>query len=129
MLRIVLLSLGIVFASCSAAPAGENLAPASADSLIRADASRKNFVLVDVRTPEEFATGHIKGAKLIDFHAPDFQTRLSTLPRDGEILLYCRSGNRSGQALSVMKDMGFTDARHVAGGINAWRVQGLPVDP
>jgi len=129
MLRLAILSVGIVFASCSAAPGNANLAPSSADSLLRADSSKKNFVLVDVRTPQEFGTGHLKGAQLVDFHAPDFQTRMSAIPRDAEILLYCRSGNRSGQALSILKDLGFKDARHVAGGINAWRAQGLPVEP
>jgi len=127
--RLATLALGLLIASCNAAPDRQNLAPVQADSLLRADSLRKNFVLVDVRTPQEFATGHLKGAKLIDFHAPDFQTRMSAIPRNAEILLYCRSGNRSGQALSIMKDLGFTDTRHVAGGINAWRAQGLPVDP
>jgi rhodanese-related sulfurtransferase len=100
-----------------------------ADSLIRADAGKKSFHLVDIRTPEEFATGHIKGAKLMDFYASDFRSRLSTLPRDAKVVLYCRSGNRSGQALSAMKELGFKDASHIAGGINAWRSQSLAIEP
>lgn len=129
MIRFAPLALGLIFTSCNAAPDSRNLAPVQADSLIRADAGKKTFHLIDIRTPEEFATGHIKGAKLMDFYAPDFQSRLSTLPRDSKVVLYCRSGNRSGQALSAMKELGFKDASHVAGGINAWRSKGLAVEP
>lgn len=129
-LRLAIASLFLATASCTAAGArGENLPPAVADSLIRADSAKKTFHLVDVRTPEEFQTGHIAGAILVNFHAPDFQEKIAKLPRQEKILLVCRSGNRSGQALGILKGMGFSDIQHVAGGMNAWRSQGLPVAP
>ncbi|MBK9575582.1 MAG: rhodanese-like domain-containing protein [Fibrobacterota bacterium] len=129
-LRLAALSIVLATASCTAAGArGENLPPVVADSLIRADSAKKTFHLVDVRTPGEFATGHIAGATLIDFHGPDFQEKISKLPRQEKILLVCRSGNRSGQALGILKGMGFSDIQHVAGGMNAWRSQSLPVAP
>lgn len=129
-LRLAFLSIFLATASCTASGTrGENLPPTVADSLIRADSAKKTFHLVDVRTPGEFATGHIAGATLVDFHAPDFQEKIAKLPRQEKILLVCRSGNRSGQALEIMKGLGFSDLQHVAGGMNAWRSQGLPVAP
>lgn len=128
-LRLAALSLLLATASCTAAGSRENLSPAAADSLIRADSAKKTFHLVDVRTPGEFASGHIAGATLVDFHAPDFQEKIAKLPRREKILLVCRSGNRSGQALGILKDLGFSDIQHVAGGMNAWRAQDLPVAP
>jgi rhodanese-related sulfurtransferase len=130
MIRLSALILGLSLVSCAAAPADRsNLPPAQADSLIRAQTGKKEFHLVDVRTPEEFGAGHLQGATPMDFYAPDFKAKLATLPRDGKILIYCRSGHRSGLALQAMKELGFTDASDIAGGINAWRGQGLPVVP
>ena len=61
------------------------------------------LVVLDIRTPEEFRDGHLPGARNLDFFAPDFRQRLEALARgDAPVLLYCRSGNRSGQALSLI---------------------------
>jgi phage shock protein E len=66
-------------------------------------------VIIDVRTPDEFATGHLVGAINIDVQSPDFRDRVMALDTDGEYFIYCRSGNRSGQAINQMFQMGFTD--------------------
>lgn len=66
-------------------------------------------VIIDVRTPGEFATGHLDGAVNIDIQSPDFAAQVMELDKDGEYFIYCRSGNRSGQAISQMDKMGFTD--------------------
>lgn len=84
-------------------------------------------VVLDVRTPEEYAEGHLEGAVLIDAQAPDFADRLAELPRDGRYVIYCRSGNRSAQARAIMEELGFTDVADVDGGIVAWSAAGLPV--
>ena len=65
-------------------------------------------MLLDVRTPEEFATGHLAGAQLMNFEAADFDARLATLDKNATYAVYCRSGNRSGQALERMEAAGFT---------------------
>lgn len=127
MLRTITLLFVLVFSSCQANPA--DLAPAKADSLIKASKKDSLFRLIDIRTPEEVATGRIGNATMIDFYAPDFQANLGKLPRDAKILLYCRSGNRTGQTLRLMESMGFKNVRHISGGINAWKAQGLPVNP
>lgn len=130
MMRIVVMSVGLMLSSCSAQSAKTtNLPPSSADSLIHSQADAKSFHLLDIRTPEEFASGHLAGAMLLDFYAPDFASRLAALPRGEKYLLYCRSGNRSGQALQAMKGMGFADAHDIAGGIKAWNGDGLKLEP
>jgi rhodanese-related sulfurtransferase len=86
-----------------------------------------DLVVLDVRTPEEFAEGHLEGAVLVDFYAADFAEQLAALDTDVPYLVYCRSGNRSGQALGVMDQLGFTSVVDVDGGIVAWTGAGLPV--
>lgn len=82
-------------------------------------------VLVDVREPDEWAEGHVAGAT----HIPlgELPSRLAEVPRDREVLLFCRSGNRSGAATSLLRKQGFDRATNVEGGITAWRRAGLPV--
>lgn len=71
--------------------------------------------LIDVRTPAEHAEGHLVGADLIDWQGADFRDRVDELDRDGSYLLYCRTGNRSGQAARAMVEMGFTDVANIGG--------------
>ena len=85
-----------------------------------------DLVILDVRTPDEFAEGHIDGAVMIDFYGDDFAAELSTLDHDVPYVLYCRSGNRSGQTLAMMGQLGFTSVQDVDGGILAWEEAGLP---
>lgn len=80
--------------------------------------------VVDVRTPEEFADGHLEGAELIDFYDATFAAQLAELDPDGTYLLYCRSGNRSGQATAMMAELGFDRAYDLEGGVIAWDSQG-----
>ncbi|MFA6458924.1 MAG: rhodanese-like domain-containing protein [Candidatus Paceibacterota bacterium] len=75
-----------------------------------------NMTVIDVRTPEEYASGHIEGAINIDFYAPDFTQQLEKLSKAGAYSIYCRSGSRSGKALDIMKDLGFTDFKDLRGG-------------
>ena len=85
------------------------------------------LVVLDVRTLEEFNEGHLDGATMIDFYGADFETQLAQLDKDAPYLLYCRSGNRSGQTRAIMEELGFTDVADVGGGILAWVEAGLPV--
>lgn len=87
----------------------------------------QDMVVLDVRTPEEFAEGHLEGAVMVDFYAPDFADQLAQLDANVPYLLYCRSGNRSGETISLMAQMGFTDVTEIDGGIAAWQQAGLPV--
>lgn len=86
-----------------------------------------DLIVLDVRTPQEFAEGHLDNATMIDFYEPDFASQLADLDPTQPYLLYCRSGNRSGQALTLMKDLGFTNVAEIDGGTNAWSAAGLPL--
>ena len=64
--------------------------------------------IIDVRTIEEWNTGYLQGAVRIGIEAADFTTQLEQLNKTSDYFIYCRSGNRAGQAISIMRDMGFT---------------------
>ena len=73
------------------------------------DGNSANEVIIDVRTPEEFASGHLEGAVNINLQAPDFEEQINALDKNGSYAVYCRSGNRSAEAVSLMENVGFTD--------------------
>jgi phage shock protein E len=77
-----------------------------------------------VRTPEEFAAGHLPGAININVEASDFDTKVAGLDESAETLVYCRTGNRSGIATDKMVELGFTDMSDLQGGIEAWAAAG-----
>jgi rhodanese-related sulfurtransferase len=108
------------------AAAGIRLVSATDGAAIQADPP-DNLVVLDVRTPEEFDEAHIDGAVLVDFYDPDFAEQLAELDPDVPYLLYCRSGNRSGQTTAIMEQLGFIDVADVDGGILAWGEAGLPL--
>ena len=86
-----------------------------------------DLVILDVRTPAEFAEGHIEGAVMIDFYRDDFASELAKLDPEVPDVLYCRSGNRSGQTGSLMTALGFSAVDDVDGGIIVWQNAGLPL--
>ena len=104
-LALFALVLATTFALTACAPASE---PITVDS---------NTIVIDVRTPSEYSEGHLDGAVNIDVQDANFGTVLSQLPTDGEYVVYCRSGNRSAQAVEIMKAAGFTNVVD-AGGVN-----------
>lgn len=81
-------------------------------------------LLLDVRTPEEFAGGHIPGA--VNIAVQELAQRLDELPGDQPIVIYCRSGNRSAQAAQILAGAGYTKVYDL-GGIIDWSAQGYPV--
>jgi rhodanese-related sulfurtransferase len=73
----------------------------------------KDAVILDVRTPEEFKETRVKGAVNIDFKNPNFKSEIEKLDKNKPYKLYCRSGNRSGKAMELMKGMGFTNLENL----------------
>jgi rhodanese-related sulfurtransferase len=102
--------------------------PASGTSVSPADFAAAvklpNTALVDVRTPAEYASGHLAGSVNIDVEAADFATKVSTLDKTKTYAVYCRSGNRSKVAMSMMVQLGFSSVYDLAGGINNWKSAG-----
>ena len=84
-------------------------------------------ITLDVRTPIEFGEGHIEGARLIDFQSGNFENEIAALDKNATYAVYCRSGNRSGQAVKVMQEAGFTNVYNMNGGVIDWANAGLPL--
>lgn len=83
-------------------------------------ANESNAVILDVRSQMELEDGNVPNHQLIDIMQPDFASKVASLDKDKTYLIYCRSGNRSGKACSLMAEMGFTKLYNLAGGIMAW---------
>ena len=86
--------------------------------------SEPGIVILDVRTLTEFAEGHILGAVNVDFQSGNFEGEIEMLDKNATYAVYCRSGNRSGQAVKIMKDAGFENLYNMNGGTVDWTNQG-----
>lgn len=82
-------------------------------SLFTLTALASETVVLDVRTPAEYQESHVKGAKNVDFKDSNFRSEIGKLDKTRNYKLYCRSGNRSGQALKMMQDMGFKNIENL----------------
>jgi phage shock protein E len=85
---------------------------------------RPGTTIIDVRTAEEFAQGHLPGAVNLDVSGPDFLQQVQALDPQAPYAVYCRSGNRSAVAIDAMNQLGFAAAYHLGGGITAWNEAG-----
>ena len=92
-----------------------------------AKVAEAGVITLDVRTPGEFAEGHVEGARLIDFQSGNFENEIAALDKNATYAVYCRSGNRSGQAVKVMQEAGFTNLFNMDGGVIDWANAGLPL--
>lgn len=81
---------------------------------------KEDVQLIDVRTPEEYSAGHIGDAKNIDFYATDFKANMSKLDKEKPVLIYCKSGGRSGQTAEMLKELGFKEVYDLEGGYSGW---------
>jgi rhodanese-related sulfurtransferase len=107
--------------TASAAPeTGVALDPADFAAALK----RPGTTILDVRTPAEFAEGHLPGAINMNVEDPAFAQQAATLDPAGSYAIYCRSGNRSAVAVEFLVGQGFTSLYHLAGGISAWDADG-----
>jgi len=120
-----------VSACSSDAPASSSTSPAAGQHIAASDFAtamkQPGTIVLDVRTPAEFAEGHLPQAKNVDFESADFATQIAGLDKNAAYAVYCRSGNRSGSALEQMSAAGFTHAYDLADGIVAWQSMGGPM--
>ncbi|NBR75761.1 MAG: rhodanese-like domain-containing protein [Actinobacteria bacterium] len=84
-------------------------------------------MIIDVRTPEEFAAGYLDGAVLIDFKNPSFDAEIAKLDTTASYIVYCRSGNRSAQAAERMREVGITDITDLGSLENASAQTGVAI--
>ena len=118
---LFLLVSSVLFVSCEQKK-GSN------DTLItpaELNQANKDILLIDVRTPEEYASGHIENAVNIDFYADNFQEQIEVLDRSQPVYVYCKKGGRSSNAAQKMKDMGFKSVYDLDGGILQWEKEGF----
>lgn len=90
------------------------------NKLFASKMKEKNVVLLDVRTPEEYRGGYIKGAILLNVNSSDFDAAIAKLDKKKTYLIYCRSGGRSMTAARKMKDAGFENLLNLQDGIMGW---------
>jgi rhodanese-related sulfurtransferase len=118
-------------APAKAAPAAASvparLAPMSQEALLEHQAKHPQHLLVlDVRSPEEFKEGHVPGAVNIPYD--QMASRLADVPKDKDLVLYCRSGRRAGIAAEVLAANGYSRLSHLEGDMPAWIEKGRPVE-
>jgi len=93
-----------------------NLSPEQAKEMLLKGA----LSVIDVRTPKEYAEGHIDGARNINIGSPDFENEITKLDKSKPYLVYCRSGGRSSKAQAMMRELGFGSIYNLSGGFSQW---------
>jgi len=120
---IALFASALLLTGCSTSSSTNNLSVTEFSN----KTAESGVVTLDVRTPGEFNEGHVEGAQLIDFQSGNFENEIATLDKSKTYAVYCRSGSRSGQAVKVMSDAGFTSVYNLNGGVIDWTIAGLPL--
>ena len=128
--------LGLFLTSCDAPeenttqsgdPRVVNVNTKEASQILRDNKGNSNFMVIDLRTPEEFAQGHIKGATLINFTAPNFDREVQKLDPKKSYLVYCASGGRRSRALNTVRSLSLTRIYHLQRGLRGGIPGGLDV--
>jgi rhodanese-related sulfurtransferase len=120
---MALLASVLLLAGCSSSSSAIDLSVSEFSSKV----TEAGIITLDVRTPGEFNEGHIAGAILVDFQSGNFESEIATLDKSKTYAVYCRSGSRSGQAVKIMSDAGFTNLYNLNGGVIDWANAGLPL--
>jgi rhodanese-related sulfurtransferase len=120
---MALIASALLLAGCSSSTGTIDLGVTE----FSAKVAEAGVITLDVRTPGEFAEGHVEGARLIDFQSGNFENEIAALDKNATYAVYCRSGNRSGQAVKTMQDAGFTNVFNMNGGVIDWGNAGFPL--
>lgn len=104
----------------------KKVTPQEAYALIQDNKGNENFVILDVRTPEEIANGAIENSIKIDYYSDTFLEEIDELDKENTYLVYCRSGGRSGEATKLMEELGFQKVYDMSGGFSQWEAEVLP---
>ncbi len=106
---------------------GQNLSVIQLKTML--DEGNNDILLLDVRRPAEIERGTIPGnKKYAVYGSDDFEAQLEILDRSKTYFVYCAAGGRSSKSLSTLKKMGFTSVYNLAGGFNAWKDKGYPIE-
>jgi len=107
-------------------PIYEDITPEESFRLIQQNLGDEDFVILDVRTPEEIDKGYIKNSIFIDFKNDNFIKEISKLDKSKVYLIYCKVGGRSGKAMQLMEKRNFTHLYNMLGGFDEWKELELP---
>lgn len=127
----IVLTLSGAFSACSEqkpVTVVQVVSVEEAEDMMHDDSNGRHLVVLDVRTEEEFQSGHIPGAVNIDYKSEDFKDKVSGLDKGKTYITYCRSGRRSALSSEIMNDIGFEKVYTIEGGIQAWSQYGFPVE-
>ena len=124
MIRIAILSLILTFSCDYLSPTEINFI--SDSDLI--EMQEIEYILLDVRTPDEFSSGFIKKAKNLDFYSETFQNDLLSIDKSLPVVLYCRTNNRSTKTANILKQNGFKEISILEGGITDWVKNGNDIN-
>jgi rhodanese-related sulfurtransferase len=105
----------------------EEIEPKEAFTEIEKHRNNPDFVVLDVRTPDEYQKEHLENAKLIDVKSSEFEDKIEELDKDKEYFVYCKAGIRGCNAVEKMQDHGFEKVVNITGGIDKWKSKRLPV--
>lgn len=127
--KLAFLLVFLLFGAASIAQTAEkdSIDVISIEEFEKMAAKKKNMV-VDVRTPEEVAEGHLAGSLNINFLGENFAQEIETLNKKKTYLIYCRTGNKSRKAADLMEKAGFKRVYMLDGGITAWNQAGKPIE-
>ena len=124
MIRIAILSLILTF-SCDYLSPTEIIFISDSDLI---EMQEIEYILLDVRTPDEFSSGYIKKAKNLDFYSDTFQNDLLSIDKSLPVVLYCRTNNRSTKTANILKQNGFKEISVLEGGITDWVKRGNDIN-
>ena len=86
-----------------------------------------DLIILDVRTADEFNSGHLAGAVNLDYYSSEFKTNVGKLDKSKQYLVYCRTGIRAAASVRIMLDLGFKNVQNMTGGITQWIQDGYPI--
>jgi len=126
---LFIILFGFILPSCQAKQEQNitALSPKEASNLIEKHKGDSDFVILDIRTPGEYQSGHLQNAVMIDFYSKSFADEIGHLDKEKSYLVYCRSGNRSARSMDLFRKLQFQKVYHLSTGINGWNSEGLPL--
>jgi rhodanese-related sulfurtransferase len=125
---LVFITVISLFSGCRSGNGVQDISPAEAQKFIQDNITNTDFLILDVRTPGEFSSGHLHNATNVDYNSNDFEAMVDKMDKNKTYLVYCLGGNRSSSAASTMKARGFKSVKNMSGGISAWSQQNLPLE-
>jgi rhodanese-related sulfurtransferase len=122
---VILIALAFVITNCDGQKSGSQ--PLSTDSFEKKLTATTDKIILDVRTPDEYANGHLAESILINYYDGDFKNQVSKLDKSKPVFVYCKGGVRSASAAKILTEAGFKEVYDLQGGFDSWAGARKPV--